>query len=116
MKHLLNNMTESEKSAIREQHAGGMKVMTKKFSKLTNSKLGDSRPLVSEQSEMDMMDKPHESKHDYMKVMNFAYEMMEQDAPEGPKNAEKYLQAINTLEQSFQRAIKNLKGNVRGGF
>jgi len=52
MKHLLNNMTESEKSAIREQHAGGMKVMTKKFSKLTNSKLGDSRPLVFEQDEV----------------------------------------------------------------
>ena len=49
MKHILNNLTEQEKNAIREQHTGGMKVMTEKFSKLINSKLGDSKPLVAEQ-------------------------------------------------------------------
>ena len=49
MKHLLNNMSEEEKNAIREQHAGGMKVITENFNKLLNSKLGDSKPLVSEQ-------------------------------------------------------------------
>jgi hypothetical protein len=48
MKHILNNLTDQEKNAIREQHTGGMKVMTENFSKLTNSKLGDSKPLVSE--------------------------------------------------------------------
>lgn len=51
MKHLLNNMSEEEKNAIREQHAGGMKVMTENFSKLLNSKLGDSKPLVEEKEE-----------------------------------------------------------------
>ena len=51
MKHILNNLTEEEKNAIREQHTGGMKVMTENFSKLLNSKLGDSKPLVSEQSQ-----------------------------------------------------------------
>jgi hypothetical protein len=50
MKHLLNDMTEKEKNAIREQHTGGMTVMTENFSKLLNSKLGDSKPLVSEQN------------------------------------------------------------------
>jgi hypothetical protein len=49
MKHLLNNMTESEKNAIREQHAGGMKVMTENFNKFVNSKSGDVKPLISEQ-------------------------------------------------------------------
>ena len=49
MKHLLNNMSEEEKNAIREQHTGGMTVMTENFNKLLNSKLGDSKPLVSEQ-------------------------------------------------------------------
>jgi hypothetical protein len=49
MKHILNNMSEEEKNAIREQHTGGMKVMTENFNKLINSKLGDSKPLVSEQ-------------------------------------------------------------------
>ena len=50
MKHILNNLSEQEKNSIREQHTGGMKVMTENFSKLLNSKLGDSKPLVSEQS------------------------------------------------------------------
>jgi len=45
MKHLLNDMSEEEKNAIREQHAGGMKVMTENFSKLLNSKLGDVKSL-----------------------------------------------------------------------
>jgi hypothetical protein len=50
MKHILNNLSEQEKNSIREQHTGGMKVMTENFSKLLNSKLGDAKPLVSEQS------------------------------------------------------------------
>ena len=50
MKHILNNLSEEEKNAIREQHAGGMKVITENFSKLIGSKLGDSKPLVREQS------------------------------------------------------------------
>ena len=29
MKHILNNLSEEEKNAIREQHAGGMKVILK---------------------------------------------------------------------------------------
>ena len=50
MKHILNDLTEQEKNSIREQHTGGMKVMTESFSKLINSKLGDVKPLVSEQT------------------------------------------------------------------
>jgi hypothetical protein len=49
MKHILNNLSEEEKNAIREQHTGGMKVMTENFSKLINSKLGDSKPLLEEE-------------------------------------------------------------------
>ncbi len=51
MKHLLNNLTEEEKNAIREQHTGGMKIMNENFSKLVNTKLGDVKPLVNEQSD-----------------------------------------------------------------
>jgi len=51
MKHLLNNMSEEEKNAIREQHSGGMKVMTENFNKLLNSKLGDARPLLEKKEE-----------------------------------------------------------------
>jgi hypothetical protein len=49
MKHILNDLTDQEKNAIREQHTGGMKVINENFSKLLNSKLGDSKPLVAEQ-------------------------------------------------------------------
>ena len=48
MKHLLNNMSEEEKNAIREQHTGGMKVITENFYKLLNSKLGDVKPLTEQ--------------------------------------------------------------------
>ena len=50
MKHILNNLSEEEKNSIREQHTGGMKVMTENFSKLLNSKLGDSKPLTEQTS------------------------------------------------------------------
>jgi hypothetical protein len=53
MKHLLNNLSEEEKNSIREQHTGGMKIMTESFSKLLNSKLGDAKPLVNEQMDME---------------------------------------------------------------
>ena len=49
MKHILNNLSEQEKNAIREQHTGGMKVMTENFHRLLGSKLGDVKPLVNEQ-------------------------------------------------------------------
>ena len=50
MKHILNDLSNEEKNSIREQHTGGMKVMTESFSRLLNAKLGDAKPLVSEQS------------------------------------------------------------------
>jgi hypothetical protein len=50
MKHILNNLTEQEKRAILEQHSGGMKVMTEKFSQLIESKLGNVKPILSEQA------------------------------------------------------------------
>jgi hypothetical protein len=49
MKHILNNLTEVEKNAIREQHSGGMKVNTEKFNLMVEKKLGEVKPLVNEQ-------------------------------------------------------------------
>lgn len=58
MKHILNNLTNEEKNSIREQHTGGMKVMTENFSKLINSKLGNSKPLFeTEEMSEDMFDR-----------------------------------------------------------
>ena len=48
MKNILNYLSDEEKNSIREQHIGGMKVMTENFSRLLNSKLGDSKPFVNE--------------------------------------------------------------------
>jgi|LakMenE01Jun11ns_1017448.scaffolds.fasta_scaffold9721431_2 hypothetical protein len=53
MKHILNNLSNEEKNSIREQHTGGMNVMTESFSRLLNAKLGDSKPLVNEAEEDD---------------------------------------------------------------
>ena len=50
MKHILNNLSEQEKNAIREQHTGGMKLNTEKFKQLLKTKQGDVKPLVSEQT------------------------------------------------------------------
>ena len=48
MKHLLNDLTEKEKNSIREQHTGGMNVVTENFSKLINAKSGNVKPVVNE--------------------------------------------------------------------
>jgi hypothetical protein len=53
MKHLLNNISEEEKNRIREQHTGGKKIVIENFNKLLNSKLGDAKPLISEQKTED---------------------------------------------------------------
>jgi hypothetical protein len=48
MKQLLNNMSFEERQNIREQHTGGMNVMSDSFRRLVNAKLGNSKPLISE--------------------------------------------------------------------
>ena len=52
MKQLLNNMSFEERQNIREQHTGGMNVMSGSFRRLVNAKLGNSKPLISEQTEV----------------------------------------------------------------
>jgi hypothetical protein len=50
MKHILNNLSEQEKNSIREQHKDVIKINTSRFHKLLEAKLGDSKPLLSEQT------------------------------------------------------------------
>jgi hypothetical protein len=50
MKHLLNNLSEEEKNSIREQHTDRIKIDTSKFKSLMESKLGDAKPLVEQQT------------------------------------------------------------------
>ena len=49
MKHLLNDLSIDVKKSIREQHTGGMEVVTENFSKLINAKSGDVKTLVEQQ-------------------------------------------------------------------
>lgn len=48
MKHILNNLTEEEKNAIREQHTGGIKINNEKFKLMVETKLGDPKPFLVE--------------------------------------------------------------------
>jgi len=48
MKHILNEMSDEEKNSIRSQHTGSLQVQTERFKKLVENKLGDAKPLISE--------------------------------------------------------------------
>jgi hypothetical protein len=48
MKHLLNEMSEDEKNSIRSQHTDSISINTENFKKLVENKLGNSKPLISE--------------------------------------------------------------------
>lgn len=54
MKHLLNDLSEQERNGILEQYSGKMTVDTTKFKKLLESKLGDAKPLVMEQEDVNV--------------------------------------------------------------
>jgi hypothetical protein len=71
MKHILNNLTEQEKNAIRELHTGGMKVATDKFSQLLESKLGDVKPILSEQKSNLGMKSIDKDKNTFKEVVKF---------------------------------------------
>jgi hypothetical protein len=71
MKHILNNLTEQEKKAIREQHTGGMKVSTDKFNHLLESKLGDVKPILSEQKSNLGMKSIDKDKNTFKEVVKF---------------------------------------------
>ena len=97
MKHLLNNLSEEEKNSIREQHTGGMKVMTENFSKLLNSKLGDSKPLVNEQQSQT----PTVSGAEMQKSIN-------SNGFKGIQNAVKYCKSRRIDDKHDNRRIEEL--------
>jgi hypothetical protein len=49
MKHILNEMNDEERNSIRSQYTGTLSVQTGKFKQLVENKLGNAKPLVSEQ-------------------------------------------------------------------
>jgi|688.fasta_scaffold778291_2 hypothetical protein len=63
MKHLLNELSDSEKNRILEQYNNSLIVETKKFNKFINSKLGNVKPLLEQ--EEDSMEDDEEDEEDY---------------------------------------------------
>lgn len=49
MKNILKEMSFSEKKMILERHSGGINIPNKKFKKLVSNKLGNLKPIISEQ-------------------------------------------------------------------
>ena len=85
----------------------------KKIVKLTESDLSRIvRRVINEQENTDGESNDQQMGGDINKVMNFAYEMINQMAPEGPRNGRQYMSAINQLENNFNYVIRNLKGNL----
>jgi hypothetical protein len=63
MKHILNEMSEEEKNSIRSQHTGSLQVQTERFKALVENKLGNAKPLISEDEELGL-DEEHDEEDD----------------------------------------------------
>ena len=55
MKHLLNNLSEQEKSSILSQYKGEIEIATKNFKNLLEHKSGSVKPLISEQDNTEVI-------------------------------------------------------------
>jgi hypothetical protein len=113
MKHLLNNMSEQEKNAIREQHTGGMKLSNEKFKSLVEGKLGDVKTLVKE-SRTIAEEKEFKDTADINGIMDLGYRFMMARNPDGPKNKMGFEAALDDLKWVFKSVINNIEGQRRG--
>ena len=102
MKHILNDLSEQEKNSIREQHTGGIKVMTENFSKLINSKLGDVKPIVNEQMGENALQLAKD-------VVNFIWDM---DIVPGPLDAAKLLYDLYNSKNPVQTIKDFIYGKI----
>jgi hypothetical protein len=85
----------------------------KKIVKLTEADLARIvRRVINEEENTDGESNDQQMGGDINKVMDLAYEMISQMAPEGPRNERQYMSAINQLESNFNYVIRNLKGNL----
>jgi hypothetical protein len=85
MKHILNNISEEEKNAIREQHKGGMRVYNEKFKQLVETKQGDVKPYLTESAEAQSM-------------IDAAIQKFESGAKPDPKIQEKIKKCITSKQ------------------
>lgn len=113
MKHLLNNMSEQEKNAIREQHTGGMQLSNQKFRKLVKSKLGDVKTIVKESKTINEQ-REYKDTADINQIMDLGYRFMMARNPDGPKNKMGFEAALDDLKWIFKTTISNIEGQRRG--
>lgn len=113
MKHILNDLTETEKNSIREQHTDEIKVTTDNFSKLINSKSGNVKTIVTEQPESKVIADSSEScfqKHfekPDMKLPASCKELAKQiqDSKQLPLDITKYVPCTSDLKKSTGQDI-----------
>jgi len=95
-------MSEEEKNAIREQHVGGMKVITENFYKLLNSKLGNVKPLVSEALNLGV--EPVYKQNYQPASVAFSFE---ENATTYPSEVTKYI--VNEVSRKLKSTIPTLQ-------
>jgi len=59
MKHILNDLSDSEKNRILEQYENSILVETKKFNRLLGAKLGNVKPLINERDDYNRVEQQH---------------------------------------------------------
>ena len=91
MKHILNNITEEEKRSILNQYEGKLNLFTENFAKLSNSKLGNVKPIITE-SEEDWVSSSEEmdSETDYGKM----------EIPQNLAHNEDFQKLVNILKDN----------------
>ena len=121
MKHILNDLTETEKNSIREQHTDEIKVTTDNFSKLINSKSGEVKTIVNEQTEENKLSDAFEScfeKHfekPDMKLPTSCKELAKQikDGKQLPLDITKYGPCTSDLSKSTGSDIFTTMGKLK---
>jgi hypothetical protein len=115
MKHLLNDLTEKEKNSIREQHTGGIKVVTENFSKLLNTKSGDVKPLVTKNPDRTIKENDEDSYSEESDAANeYAsnlFHKMDNEITELMSYAlSNVFEEINNIVQEYQNDFKEKYG------
>jgi hypothetical protein len=106
MKHLLNNLSEEEKNSIREQHTDRIKIDKSKFKSLMESKLGDVKPIVEQQTEQPANIPTTESKIIGKTVTFYTNEAIADEAVKLGKSITDSTSYIGTI-----KSVDNVNGN-----
>jgi hypothetical protein len=109
MKHILNDLSNEEKNNIREQHTGGMKVMTENFSKLINSKLGNSKPLVNEEMKEGKSSPIKELKNDIHRALTQKMSKTTSSGEQGKFNHEEVEKDLNQILDDIQDVVRRYR-------